>query len=265
MQKAAARLVKTAGIGMAMILFTAGVCAAERAIGTIVTPANISTSDESAGLGNSAIPESIPDVSFDYLVGQGDVLQIKVWRHPDLDLDVLVRPDCQISVPIANEIPVCNETIPRVREKITRGLSHILRDPQVTVNVVRFKSQKVFVLGEVIRPGLYSIVGSSTLIDALAMAQGHNTETAQLSSVLLIRGGRGVNASGIKVDVNKILQGRMDLNPTLQSGDIVFVPKTFIAEINKFVRLFVTGTNPMLKYYLDLIDIDQRTPQGRNR
>jgi len=208
--------------------------------------------------------DSLYETGFHYFIGPGDELDIKVWRHPDLDMSVIVRPDCMISMPIANEVFVCNATIPESREQIASQLKKTLKNPQVAVNVRKFVSQKIFVLGEVERPGLYPFAGRITVLDALSKAGGYDKETAALKSVMLIRGGYGPDAQVMSINMQDVLRGKnYESNIFLRAGDIIFVPKSFISKVNKFINQFFTKTDPVLKYYLDIIDIEQRTPPIR--
>lgn len=219
---------------------------------------------------NVPLDQSQTDVyatNFSYFIGPGDELDIKVWRHPDLDTQVIVRPDCQISFPlIENNIQTCDLTTTEFQQVLTTGLSNTIKDPRITVNVAGFHSNKVFVLGEVIHPGLYSFEGRLSVLDAISRAGGYDKTTAVLKSILVVRRGHDRESGVIKVNLWDVIQNaNFKENIILEPGDIVFVPKSFIAKVDDFIDQFFTKTEPVLRYYLDIVDIDQRTPPGRNR
>ncbi len=210
--------------------------------------------------------KDLVESEFNYFFGPGDTLDIKVWRHPDLDMKVIVRPDCGISYPIINEIAVCDLTIEELRNKLALGIGTVIRDPQIAINVDAIESLKVFVLGEVVRPGIYPLGGRMNVLEAISRAGGYDKDSAVLNSIVVIRPSRGQKAQAMRVDLSSVIhQGDMKQNIILRSGDIVFVPKSFIAKLNTFIDQFFTKTDPVLRYYLDIIDIDQRTPEGRSR
>ncbi len=213
-----------------------------------------------------AEPQDLYQTDFDYYLGPGDQLDIKVWRHPDLDMKVTVRPDCGISYPIIQEIPVCDLSIIELRHKMTEGIQSIIKDPNLTINVVGFQSQKIFVLGEVVRPGLYPFEGRVSVLDAISRAGGYDRLTSALKSVVIIRKTSGRQAKAIKVNLWAVIKdSNIKDNINLKAGDIVFVPKSFIAKVDTFIDHFLSKTDPALQYYLDVLDITQRTPVTRTR
>jgi polysaccharide export outer membrane protein len=203
--------------------------------------------------------DSGPEVytgEFTYQIGPGDTIQIKVWRHPDLDMEVRVRPDCKIAFPLVNEIDVRNVTTETFKKELTDKLSRIIRDPEVTVNVVGFESKKIFVLGEVNQPGVYPFEGQERVLDALSKAMGYKEETAALKSIIIIKRGGAPRPRAVRVNIlDLIKKGDIKQDVLLEPGDIIFVPRTFISNINKFIDQFFSKTDPVLKYYLDIYNI----------
>jgi polysaccharide export outer membrane protein len=203
---------------------------------------------------------------FSYIIGPGDVLEINVWRHPDLTTQARVRPDGKIAFPLIDEVYVGNVTPEALKKEIATKLSTSIRDPRVTVNVLSFQSKKLFVLGEVNRPGVYPFEGRVSVLDALSKAGGYNGDTAALKSVIVIKRGNTVKPQAKRVNIlDVITKGDVGQDIFLGASDIVFVPKTFISNLDSFIDRFITKTDPVLRYYLDIIDIDQRTPGGRSR
>lgn len=215
-------------------------------------------------IGTAEEPESYGG-DFTYIIGPGDVLQVNVWRHSDLNTKARVRPDGKISFPLIEEVSVLDLTPAQLKKEIAQKLSRLIRDPEVFVNVVSFQSKKIFVLGEVKRPGVYPFEGRVSILDAISKAFGYK-ETAALKSVIVIKRGHTSQPEALRLNIwNLITKGDIGQDKFLEAGDIVFVPKTFIANVNQFIDQFFTKTDPVLKYYLDIIDIDQRTPAGRSR
>jgi polysaccharide export outer membrane protein len=108
----------------------------------------------------------------EYHVGPGDTIQISVWKEPEVSAVVVVRPDGKISVPLVNEITVSGKTPMEIQEMVTQGLSHFIKDPNVTISVRDIQSRKVYILGEVNRPGSYQILQPTTVLQLLTEAGG---------------------------------------------------------------------------------------------
>lgn len=145
-----------------------------------------------------------------------------------------------------------------MKKEIAQQINRIIRDPEVIVNVVGFESKKYFVLGEVYRPGVYPFEGKVRVIEAISRAAGYKEDTAALKSIIVIRRGYTTNPKAMRVNIlNVIRKGDISQDIFLEPGDIVFVPKTFIANLNKFIDQFLTKTDPALQYYLDIYNIRQ--------
>ncbi len=199
----------------------------------------------------------VPAPVFSYIIGPGDQLDISVWRHPDLAAKVIVRPDGNISFPFVGEVKALDLTIPELTDKIKYSLVNVVNQPIVTVNVLSFQNQKVFVLGEVALPGVFPFDGRITVVEALSRAHGYKADTAQLNSVVVIRRGGpgGQGAQGFRLNIWDVInKGDFSQDITLVPGDIVYVPKTFIANITTFIQEFFTKTDPAVKFYLDMYD-----------
>lgn len=193
-----------------------------------------------------------------YIIGCGDVLDISVWRHPDLNKEVVVRPDGKIAFPIVNEIQASDLTPDELDLKLVAGLSRIIRDPDVTITVRSFTSNKIFVLGEVNLPGVYPFRGKMTVLEAIGMA-GSYTDNAVLQSIMIIRRGYIGRPQVMRIDMAEVIKkGNIKQDVVLQANDIVYVPKSFIAHIDTFIDRFFAKTYPALKFYLDSTDPKNR-------
>jgi polysaccharide export outer membrane protein len=186
---------------------------------------------------------------FDYIIGPEDDLDIFVWRNKDLSKSVTVRPDGLISLPIIDDVRAGGFTTKELDDVITRKYRVLIKDPQVTVAIKNYRSKRVVVVGEVAQPGVYPIPGSLTVLEAITMAK-YDKNRATLRSVMVVRQENGKPAAK-RLDLIKALRGQ-DLkdNIQLKSGDVVFVPSSFIAELNIFIDLFFGKTKPVLDFYM---------------
>jgi polysaccharide export outer membrane protein len=176
----------------------------------------------------------------EYTISIGDVLYITVWQE-DLNQEVTVRPDGMISLTLVGDVQALGLTLPQLDTEITKRLQDYIRYPEVSVVLRKFGGQKVVVLGEVGFPGVYTTVSNKvTVLDAIALAGGF-TQDAVVSSVIVIRGGL-VNPKGIRLNLNlnrTLLKADLSQNLVLDSQDIVFVPKKFIADMNYVISQII--------------------------
>lgn len=184
-----------------------------------------------AQLDDKQIPEKIKISEF--VLGPGDEIEINVYRNPDLANKYLIPPDGLISFPLLGELRAAGIGITELRKTITAGLSNFLVEPYVSIGVVNIRSQKVYVLGEVEKPGVFQINSPIDMIEAVSMAGGLTTN-AKASSLLLIRGDLE-NPYLKTVNLKKTLkEGDLSENMTLTGGDIIYVPTTYIASADRF-------------------------------
>jgi polysaccharide export outer membrane protein len=171
----------------------------------------------------------------EYIIGDEDVLKISVWQNPDLDQEAIVRPDGKISVPLIGDVPARGLTITQLDNELTRRLSEYVRSPEVSISLKKIGGSKVVLLGEIVKPGVFSMSGQKTLLEAIGLAGGF-TRDAVPSSIVLIRGGL-VNPHAERINLSKALKGKdfIRQNIILQAEDVVFVPKKFIADLNYFL------------------------------
>jgi polysaccharide biosynthesis/export protein len=161
-------------------------------------------------------------IDAEYRVGPGDKLRIEVYKDPQLSQSVQVRPDGKITLPLLGDIPATDRTPLELRDSIAKSLKEYITNPTVTVIVVEALASKVYVMGEVTRPGTMELHGPTTILQALAMAGGFK-EFANTKDVKVLRpkGGNGVET--IRFNYKDVLNG--DAKPFyLRSGDTVVVP-----------------------------------------
>ena len=172
-----------------------------------------------------AATAAAPEFTDEYRIGVGDALSINVWRNEDLSVDVPVRPEGKVSVPLAGDVMVGNKTPEEVAADITERLATFIRDPYVTVIVADMGSDqyrsRVRVTGAVENPLSLPYRQGMTVLD-IVLEAGGTTEFASEGGAVLYR------RSGERLDVklNRILhRGEMDTNYALQPGDVVTVPE----------------------------------------
>lgn len=158
----------------------------------------------------------------EYRLGAGDVLNITVWGYEDLQVkDLVVRPDGNIAFPLVGEIQVAGSSSGKLTENLTQGLSGYVKDPKVTVNVLKFHTTRVYVLGEVVKPGMYEIERDHNLLDAIGIAGGY-TKNAAKKQVMILR--KDKMDAPIKANLLNILKkGDMTQNYVLGEGDVVYL------------------------------------------
>lgn len=133
-------------------------------------------------------------------------------------------------------------------------------------DIVFVPKKKVFVLGEVMHPGAFTFDGPMGVLEAVSRAGGYDRVTAHLGSVLVIRRGEDGRAEGQRVNLRNVID-KADLGGDipLMPGDVVFVPKSFIAKVDQFIDQVFTKTDPVLRYYLDVLDVRDQNTSGRLR
>jgi len=158
-----------------------------------------------------------------YVIGPEDVLDINVWKEPDMTRVVPVRPDGKISLPLINDVQAAGSTPQQLASTVTDKLRKFLTDPQVTVIVTAINSQRVYVVGEVLRAGAFPLIPGMTVLQVLANAGGFTT----FANVKKIHVMRVVNGKHTELPFNyrEVLKGdRPDQNIKLEPGDTIVVP-----------------------------------------
>ena len=186
-----------------------------------------------------AAPEESATEPTPYLIQPGDQLEIKFFYNPDLNETVVVRPDEKISLQLLDDIQAAGITPTQLDEILTQKYAQELKKPVLTVIVRSFTGQRVYVGGEVNRPGLVSLTAEMSALQAVINAGGLR-ETAELENAIVIRKGKDRKPIPMRVDLTKaIYEGNAQDHFKLKPYDIVYVPKTFIAKANKFVNQYI--------------------------
>jgi protein involved in polysaccharide export with SLBB domain len=187
------------------------------------------------------LPPSALQAPSVYTIQPGDELDIKFFFNPELNETVTVRPDGKISLQLIDEIHAADLEPLELDRQLTELYSRELRKPVLTVIVRSFTRQRVFVGGEVEQPGLIELPTGMTALQAVFQSGGFK-ETADPSETLVIRKGKDNKPIPLRIDLAAV----MDADATeaefqLQPDDIVYVPKSAIANANKFIDEYIGG------------------------
>lgn len=166
------------------------------------------------------------EVAGDYVIGEGDILKVSVWRNPELSLDsVVVRPDGKVSVPLVDDVQAAGLTPLELKEVLTERLSEYVTALQVTVIVVQIRSKIVYVLGEVARQGPLAYRADMRVIDALSTAGGFRPFAGK-SRIKIIRNMNGGDPVEFNFDYDGFVAGKnLEQNILLLPGDKIVVPE----------------------------------------
>ena len=202
---------------------------------------------------------SIDASNYEYKLGVGDVITVGVWDHPELTIPAgtqrtaefdgfKVQADGTVTYAYAADIPAAGRTISEIRKNLVARLARVIENPQVDVKIVSFKSQKAYVTGEVIKPGVYPVTDIPlTLIDALNHAGGL-TERADWRTVTFTRGN---STEVIKLN-DFYANGDISQNRLLQDGDIVHVSRDDTQKVFVLGDVKRAGTVDVTRYGLNL-------------
>jgi polysaccharide biosynthesis/export protein len=158
-----------------------------------------------------------------YVIGAEDVLGIVFWREKDLSTDAAVRPDGKITVPLLNDVAASGLTPEQLRDRIQTAASKFVEDPSVTVVVKAINSRKVYVTGQIAKPGVYPLTAPTTVMQLIAMAGGLH-EFADADKILIMRTEDGKQVAK-RFNYEQVRNGRnLNQNIELLPGDTVIVP-----------------------------------------
>jgi polysaccharide export outer membrane protein len=164
-------------------------------------------------------------VSSEYIIGAEDVLEITVWRNADLSKIAQVRPDGRISMPIIRDIMAVGKTPSQLAEEMTNKLKEYIQNPIVSVSVKEINSSNIFVLGEVARPGRYSLKSKTTLLQGITIAGGFTPSAARNQMVIFRFTESATGMKRLTASYDEIvLRGVVVENFELKSGDTVVIP-----------------------------------------
>ena len=158
-----------------------------------------------------------------YVIGVDDALSVVFWRDKDMSADVVVRPDGKISLPLLNDVQAAGYTPDQLRVQLTEAASKFIEEPNATVVVKQINSRKVFITGNVGRPGPYPLAGAMNVLQLIALAGGL-FEYADAKNIVIVRN-EGGKPEYLKFNYKDIIkQKNVEQNIMLRPGDTVVVP-----------------------------------------
>lgn len=236
------------------LAFSSASCAAK------VTKVTLTPADEKPEITSLNLPSSpltpIPTASQEkfkakkgYPLGINDIIKISVWGHPDLSKTPNIRQDGKIFLPLVGEVMVKGLTIPELREKLIELLSDYIKKPQVDIEVKMYGSKQFYFLGEISRPGVYSIIQPTTILEGLAIVGGF-TPAANLAGTYFLRNGKV-----IPVNLRAVLRdGDLSQNIYLQDRDIIYIPNARDQMIYIIGEIEEPGAIQIMEGKLNLIE-----------
>lgn len=212
-------------LSLGLVLLALGGCASHPKSGSALIP-------EQKEDQPSSVPVAKPDLRHEYRLGPDDLVRVDVFQVEGLSRKTRVNSNGEIALPLVGSVRVAGLSANEVEELLRNKLGErYLQNPQVSVAVEEFISQRVIVDGAVIKPGVYPLTGQMTLLQLFAIASGP-TDLANIHEVRVFR----VNASGkkdiISYDIDEIRRGSVK-DPVLQGNDVVEIGEDFLKVVWK--------------------------------
>jgi len=190
-------------------------------IGAVLAAGGLKAQDAAKNSDKRAAAQAVATADAGYKIGPQDVLRVDVWKETEISRSVPVRPDGKISLPLLNDVQASGLTAMELANNITDGLKKFINNPQVTVTVTEINSRRVYVTGEVTRPGAFPLLPNMTALQALTSASGF-TQFANPKKAYVLR---NENGKQVKHPFNykAVVDGKQEDIP-LQPGDTIVVP-----------------------------------------
>ena len=158
----------------------------------------------------------------EYRIGREDVLEVVVWHEPELTRVIPVRPDGRISLPLAGEVEAAGKTASELQAGLSKALSPYIKDATVAVLVREINASRVFVLGEVTKPGGFPLRGPMTVVQAVALAGGRTPFGGD--EVVWLRQKQDGGADRVSLSFKGLIKGEAAGALWLRGGDVLYVP-----------------------------------------
>ncbi len=162
----------------------------------------------------------VPSIMYggDYVIGEGDTLQISVWGEKELSLTVKVRPDGKITLPAVGEVTAAKMTAKDLQTKLTKDLNHVVKNPIVTVIVTEVTNNKIYIFGGGVKSGVYSLAQRTTLLQLLC--QMEDAKKADLKHAYVLREGQKIKSDFYKLFIKGDTAEDIEIEP----NDVIFIP-----------------------------------------
>lgn len=175
-----------------------------------------------------AAPANVPAMEHRYKIGPLDILNITVWRNPELSTTVTVRPDGRISIPLVDDVVAAGRNPSELAREVEKGLSKLLRDPTVTIMVSGFTGtfgEQIRIVGEAARPQAVPFRQNMTILDVMIQAGGL-TDFADGNAAVLVRGAEGGKQYSVRLK-DLLKRGDISANVAVLPGDVIIVPQSW--------------------------------------
>jgi len=214
------------GILVLLLILTANFVQAEEMEKEVVfpmPPPQVAAKEDFVITGDQTIP---------YVLGRDDVVRIIVLRHPELSGDFVVGPDGKIQYTFVGDVQAEGLTKEELKGKLKESLAQYVKIPEISVAIIGYNSKKIYVLGEVVRPGMYSIKGNFVSLREAIVQAGLHTRRASLRRTVVIKPDFEKPKKRF-VNLGKILyEGKLEENLTLYPNDVVYIPSTVLTKVN---------------------------------
>jgi protein involved in polysaccharide export with SLBB domain len=180
-----------------------------------------------------------------YRLTPGDVIEVRLFYNPELNDTVQIRPDGRISMQLIGEVAVASKTIGEAANLLEERYAKEVRTPNVTVQVKTYAAQKVYVVGEVVRPEVINLPGPMTVLEAIGEAGGiKNTGNKKLA--VLLRKGPGGTPEGRRLILfdHRVLSA--DASILLEPFDVVMVPESRVSRLDRWVDQTIRQMIPVM-------------------
>ncbi|MGH9416658.1 MAG: polysaccharide biosynthesis/export family protein [Terriglobales bacterium] len=190
-----------------------------------------------------ALPAQSATTLEPYRLSVGDTIEVRFYFNPELNDKMQIRPDGGVSLQLVGQVDLAGKTVAEAAKYIDHLYAKILSIPQVNIQVLSFAGQKVFVTGEVYKPGMFDLTGGLTLAEAIGEAGGVK-HTGNRNALVIIR--RGPNNMPLMEKVRLIQGGKLtsEAVTSLQPFDVVLVPESGIARVDRWVDQYVRQVSP---------------------
>jgi len=174
-------------------------------------------------------PASAAPADYKYVIGPGDVLNIVVWRNPELSMTVVVRPDGNVAAPLVEDLPALGKDPTTLGRDIEKALSKVIRDAVVTVVVTGFGggaySEQIRVVGEATKPQVLTYKQKMTLLDVM-IAVGGMTDFADGNRATILRSAEGNKQYSVRLK-DLVKRGDVSANVEMKPGDVLIIPQSW--------------------------------------
>lgn len=219
---------RLASLGFVLILFAGSLNGQAPTTMKAPVPAPVQSQQQASGSAalpaQPAVPAAGKPHDNSFVIGNDDVLAINVWKEPEISRALPVRSDGRISLPLVGEVQAAGRTPLQLEQEIARKLQSFMTDPQVTVIVQEINSEQFNILGQVLKPGAYSLTRTTTVLDAIAIAGGFR-DFAKQKGIYILRQNVNGGESRIPFNYKDVIKGKNSAqNILLQPRDTVVVP-----------------------------------------